>query len=346
MTGDPAMQEWRRALGASTSAQLRGSQAYLAKALDEAEHLRGELADARRSLAASQADLTRVEGELAWEREVVAMLRRNEEIRAQVIRERNAERDRLREELTEAQKPCAYRGLADDLLRERPGKIYAARGPSGICVLCGGPIVRSQAVEAAPSVDSPIAGTKGSFQHAVCPDRQPAEQWRPVVGFEGRLEVSDRGNVASLPVSSRHFRIVLRQKTEPQKGYRVVNPMVGGRRFNRRVHILVAEAFLGPRPAGAHIRHLDGNPANNMLENLQYGTPSENVADTIRHGRHTNTEKTHCKRGHAFDDENNFIRTADGGRICRKCKRAYNKASYDRVGKPGRRPRGNEKKEG
>jgi DNA-binding NarL/FixJ family response regulator len=33
------------------------------------------------------------------------------------------------------------------------------------------------------------------------------------------------------------------------------------------------------------VRHLDGDPANNQLENLAYGSAKENAADCIAHGR-------------------------------------------------------------
>jgi hypothetical protein len=54
---------------------------------------------------------------------------------------------------------------------------------------------------------------------------------------------------------------------------------------NRSVHRLVLEAFVGPRPAGMQCRHLDGDPRNNRLSNLCWGTPCENAADAARHGR-------------------------------------------------------------
>lgn len=50
------------------------------------------------------------------------------------------------------------------------------------------------------------------------------------------------------------------------------------------VHILVLEAFVGPCPPGMECRHLDGNPANNRLDNLCWGTKLENAQDRIRHG--------------------------------------------------------------
>jgi hypothetical protein len=73
-------------------------------------------------------------------------------------------------------------------------------------------------------------------------------------------------------------------------GYHVVN--IGHVKIRR--HTLVCEAFHGERPApGFHVRHLDGYPANNHPDNLAWGTPTQNGADTIAHGRTTRGEKNH-----------------------------------------------------
>lgn len=50
------------------------------------------------------------------------------------------------------------------------------------------------------------------------------------------------------------------------------------------VHSLVLNAFVGPRPHGLLCRHMDGNPPNNNVSNLRWGTPTENQRDRIRHG--------------------------------------------------------------
>lgn len=50
-----------------------------------------------------------------------------------------------------------------------------------------------------------------------------------------------------------------------------------GKGNSRQVHALVLLAFVGPYPAGCEILHLDGNPTNNTLTNLRYGTRSENL---------------------------------------------------------------------
>jgi Trp operon repressor len=77
----------------------------------------------------------------------------------------------------------------------------------------------------------------------------------------------------------------LRQATERRMGYKTVSVcMDGGRRTTRHVHVLVLTAFRGPKPEGMEARHLDGNPANNALGNLAWGTRKENMADKVLHG--------------------------------------------------------------
>lgn len=50
-------------------------------------------------------------------------------------------------------------------------------------------------------------------------------------------------------------------------------------------HQLVLIAFRGPCPIGLECCHKDGNPANNKLSNLRWGTKKSNADDCIRHGR-------------------------------------------------------------
>lgn len=65
------------------------------------------------------------------------------------------------------------------------------------------------------------------------------------------------------------------------KGYHKSYPMVWVKRRGKKsatafVHHLVAEAFLGERPARAYIDHKDSDPKNNRADNLEYVTPKEN----------------------------------------------------------------------
>jgi hypothetical protein len=57
------------------------------------------------------------------------------------------------------------------------------------------------------------------------------------------------------------------------------------RRTNVGFHVLVCEAFHGPRPSPDHeVAHCDGNRANNRSSNVRWATPKENAADRSLHG--------------------------------------------------------------
>src|SRR5262245_38045005 len=64
-------------------------------------------------------------------------------------------------------------------------------------------------------------------------------------------------------------------------GYPVVQL---GRGNYFRTSRLVLLAFVGPCPEGMECRHLDGNPQNNHVDNLRWGTSAENTEDQRRHG--------------------------------------------------------------
>jgi hypothetical protein len=64
-----------------------------------------------------------------------------------------------------------------------------------------------------------------------------------------------------------------------------------GRQVVVSVHILVCEAFHGPRPKGMFACHDNGNSLDNRAENVLWKTPRENVADAMRHGTHTHGER-------------------------------------------------------
>jgi hypothetical protein len=68
------------------------------------------------------------------------------------------------------------------------------------------------------------------------------------------------------------------------------------------IHRLVLETFIGPCPDKMECRHLDGDPLNNNLENLKWGTPSENRMDTVRHHRHPDT-KGERHGGHKLSEQ-------------------------------------------
>lgn len=74
----------------------------------------------------------------------------------------------------------------------------------------------------------------------------------------------------------------VRLRPQPtKKGYLKV---AIGNRHKRLVHRLVLEAFVGIRPDGTMCCHDNGDPSDNRLANLRWGTNKENCADKIAHG--------------------------------------------------------------
>ncbi len=69
-------------------------------------------------------------------------------------------------------------------------------------------------------------------------------------------------------------------------GYLKVTLCGCGIREQRYIHDLVLEAFVGSCPDGQECLHDDGDPTNNRVGNLKWGTRAQNVADMIRHGTH------------------------------------------------------------
>jgi len=150
------------------------------------------------------------------------------------------------------------------------------------------------------------------------------EHWLPVVGFEDFYEVSSLGNVRSMDrlVNSvrgkphvRPGRIM--SQVTVRSGHKRVRLVVNGRILYTGVHRVVLEAFVGPAPVGTICRHLNGVPSDNRLDNLAWGTHSENVLDQVRHGVHRGVRKTYCPRGHLYDGPN--VRRNSNRRSCRAC---------------------------
>lgn len=142
-----------------------------------------------------------------------------------------------------------------------------------------------------------------------------SERWRPVVGFSA-YEVSDGGRVRR---GGRELKAFI-----DDKGRANVTLFRDGARALRRVHTLVLEAFVGPRPAGLIGCHRNGKPADNRAANLRWGTYSDNNLDAVAHGTHHEAAKTHCLRGHPFSAGNTRIRR--GQRECVACIRIRRRA--------------------
>lgn len=147
--------------------------------------------------------------------------------------------------------------------------------------------------------------------------------WLPVAGWEDYYEVSNTGLVRSIErhvPHGRHGTVFIRErilKHSTNGGYRQVKLCGGGSSQTRRVHQLVLEAFIGPRPPAMDGCHNDGDPSNNHVANLRWDTRSSNMFDAVKHGTHQWARMTHCKKGHEYTSEN--TRITGNYRTCRTC---------------------------
>ena len=104
------------------------------------------------------------------------------------------------------------------------------------------------------------------------------ETWKAIPGYEGLYEVSDQGRVRSFR------RVANGQLLRPGRMPQGHLSVALGRGNSQCVHKLVLLAFVGPAPDKHECCHNNGNPADNRLENLRWGTRSENIKDAVRHG--------------------------------------------------------------
>jgi hypothetical protein len=114
-----------------------------------------------------------------------------------------------------------------------------------------------------------------------------------VVGYEGYYSVTDDGRVWAHPrvfpragTSGQPIRGRGLRPASKESGHLTVALTVETRSKSHAVHLLVAEAFIGPRPEGHHTDHIDRNPKNNCRSNLRYVTPRINF--------HNNSSRGYC----------------------------------------------------
>lgn len=148
------------------------------------------------------------------------------------------------------------------------------------------------------------------------------EEWKVIPGSGGRYAVSNLGRV-------RGPRGVLQPAKNPN-GYMHVNITADGHRRTRKIHRLVADAFVSGKTEGYDVCHIDGDKLNNRSDNLRWGTRSQNILDQVAMGRHRSARKTHCAKGHEYTPENTYYYAQ---RVCKACARERRSRRRSRQGR-------------
>lgn len=114
------------------------------------------------------------------------------------------------------------------------------------------------------------------------------EEWRPIAGFEGVYAVSNYGRVKSLDrilphktYGTWHLKEKLLRPNfcgpNKLKYLSVQLHLGGGKMVPKKIHRLVAEAFLPKVEGKNQINHIDGDKSNNCVSNLEWCTAQENI---------------------------------------------------------------------
>jgi DNA-binding XRE family transcriptional regulator len=113
---------------------------------------------------------------------------------------------------------------------------------------------------------------------------EPVNKLYPIRGFPDYY-ITKQGRVFS---ARRHLLRELKTYCNTSRYAAAAMLSDKGKWPRQSLHRVMLYVFVGPPPEGKpHVRHLDGNPFNNQLNNLKWGSEKDNWQDRQRHGRAT-----------------------------------------------------------
>lgn len=103
------------------------------------------------------------------------------------------------------------------------------------------------------------------------------EWWKPIKDFEGDYSISNTGKVAS-----NKSGIILKTRLD-RYGYEIVTLWFNGKAFTKKIHRLVAIAFIKNPLNLETVNHINGIKTDNRFTNLEWLS----IKDNHRHGFYT-----------------------------------------------------------
>lgn len=112
------------------------------------------------------------------------------------------------------------------------------------------------------------------------------EEWRPIPEYEGLYAITRCGKVKRLQGYQAKTERILKPRLSGGLSHYVIYTLSkDGKPKTQGLHRLLLQAFIGPPPTPEHeCNHIDGNPLNNSLDNLEWVTASENIQHMLRLG--------------------------------------------------------------
>lgn len=138
--------------------------------------------------------------------------------------------------------------------------------------------------------------------------------WKPIVGYEGCYEVSNLGRVKMLKRYGVPETRIKGLYLNTNK-YLMTHLKLRGVRKTRTVHSLVLESFIGPRPSGLEIDHLNAIKTDNRLENLEYVTGAENIRRAQEMGLIPKAKpkvKVSTRKGYRLTEDGQYVKKKTG----------------------------------